>query len=153
EPAAPARESMTKPTIDLEAYCARIRYHGRRCATPPVLSDMHEAHVGAIPFENIDVLLKRPIRLDHATLQAKLVHGGRGGYCFEQNELFAAALECDGFKVTRLAARVRYRSKTTLARTYMVLRVEFGAETWLADVGFGGEGLLRPIRLRDGEVV
>jgi N-hydroxyarylamine O-acetyltransferase len=49
--------------------------------------------------------LGRPIRLDLGSLQAKLVFGRRGGYCFEQNRLFAAALEALGFAVTPLAAR------------------------------------------------
>lgn len=143
---------MNEPRLHLDAYLARINYHGRRCANPAVLAELHEAHASAIPFENIDVLLGKPIKLDLPSLEAKLVAGRRGGYCFEQNALFAAALEAEGFTVARLAARVRYHSTHVNPRTHMVLRVDFGRESWLADVGFGGEGLLRPIRLREGEV-
>ena len=62
----------------------------------------------AFPFENLDILLGRAIRLDLESLQRKLVAERRGGYCFEQNLLFAAALEALGFDVTLLSARVRY---------------------------------------------
>lgn len=136
----------------LDAYLARIDYHGRRCATHGVLVDLHEAHAAAIPFENLDVLLRKPILLDSASLFNKLVVARRGGYCFEQNELFAEALEALGFKVTRLAARVRYRATHVLPRTHMVLRVDVDRDHWLADVGFGGEGPLHPIRMHEGQV-
>jgi N-hydroxyarylamine O-acetyltransferase len=138
--------------FQLDSYLARINYHGRRCATHGVLVDLHEAHCAAIPFENLDVLLRKPILLDSAALFNKLVVAKRGGYCFEQNELFAQALEALGFKVTRLAARVRYRATSVLPRTHMVLRVDVERDHWLADVGFGGEGPLHPIRMHDGAV-
>ena len=64
-------------------------------------------HASTVPFENIDIVLGRVISLNLGDLQDKLVKARRGGYCFEQNALFAAALESLGFKVTRLAARVR----------------------------------------------
>jgi N-hydroxyarylamine O-acetyltransferase len=110
---------MSDHRLDLEAYFGRIQYHGRRCVHPTVLAEIHEAHVAAIPFENLDVLLRRPIRLDGAALEAKLVRSRRGGYCFEQNELFAQALLAEGFAVARLAARVRYGSPgSTRERTW-----------------------------------
>jgi N-hydroxyarylamine O-acetyltransferase len=136
--------------FNLDAYLARVNYRGRRCANAGVLSDLHEAHAASIPFENIDVLLRRPVRLDSDSLQAKLVAARRGGYCFEQNELFAQALEALGFKVVRLGARVRYGTTAIRPRTHMVLRVDLDRDHWLADVGFGGEGPLHPIRLQDG---
>ena len=114
---------------------------------------MHFAHATRIPFENLDILLGRGISLDLKSLQAKLVDGRRGGYCFEHNTLFAAVLESLGFAVTRLAARVRFGSNTIRPRSHMLLSVAIDGEPWLADVGFGGEGLLYPIRLdREDEV-
>ena len=65
------------------------------------LAGLHLAHATHIPFENLDVLLGRPIRLDLASLLAKLVAGGRGGYCFEHNLLFASVLQTLGFSVSR----------------------------------------------------
>ncbi len=144
---------MTTPDIlNLDAYFERIRYTGTREATPEALTAIHTAHLGSIPFENVDVLLGRRIRLDLASLQAKLVDGRRGGYCFEQNTLFAAVLRNLGFRVTTLEARVRPPGAThTLPRTHMTLRVDLSDRTVLADVGFGGDGPLGPVDL-DGRV-
>ena len=87
--------------LDLGAYLRRVEYTGGREATRATLDALHEAHVTHIPFENLDVVLGRPIALDLASLQAKLVAGRRGGYCFEQNLLFSAVLRAFGFAVTQ----------------------------------------------------
>ena len=133
--------------LDLPAYLSRVGYDGALLPNREVLTALHLAHASRVPFENLDILLGRRISLDLADLQAKLVAAGRGGYCFEQNLLFWAALEKIGFSVTPLAARVRFRTDRTLARTHMLLRVEAEKLAYLADVGFGGEGLLLPIPL------
>ncbi|GAB4352775.1 MAG: arylamine N-acetyltransferase [Immundisolibacter sp.] len=132
--------------IDLDRYFARIGYGGATEPTPHTLTRLHLAHAQHIPFENLDVLLGRGIRLDLEALFAKLVIGGRGGYCFEQNHLFAAVLEQLGFTVQRLAARVIWRTQRVLPRTHMLLRVLTGGRSWLVDVGFGGMGPLQPLR-------
>lgn len=131
--------------IDLSAYLARIAYDGTLAPSPAVLDALHLAHATHIPFENLDVLLRRPIRLDLDAIQEKLVAGGRGGYCFEHNLLFTAVLRAVGFAVTQLAARVRYRTERVLPRTHMLLLVGAEGRDFVADVGFGGEGLLLPI--------
>jgi N-hydroxyarylamine O-acetyltransferase len=136
--------------VDLESYLSRVHYAGSRDAVLPVLEELHLAHLRHIPFENLDILLGRPIVLELGALEAKLVHGGRGGYCFEQNTLFAAVLEELGFSVTRLAARVRSGATRLLPRTHMLLKVDVDGDAVIADVGFGGDGLLGPISL-DGE--
>jgi N-hydroxyarylamine O-acetyltransferase len=136
-----------RPSLDLDAYQARIGYSGARAPTPEVLAELHLAHATHIPFENLDIQLGRPIRLDLESLQAKLVRDGRGGYCFEQNTLFAAVLETLGFPVTRLAARVRLVPGRIAPRSHMLLKVDVAGEAWLADVGFGGQGLLQPLPL------
>ena len=140
---------MTTPTLlNVEAYLERIGCEGRREASSETLAALHTAHLAAIPFENLDVILGRPIGLDLASLQAKLVAGRRGGYCFEQNTLFAAVLRQLGFVVTTLEARVRPPGAThTLPRTHMVLRVDLPDRPVLADVGFGGDGPLEPVDL------
>jgi len=132
-------------TFDLHAYCNRIGYAGARVPTAEVLREIHLAHATQVPFENIDVLRGLPIRLDLESLQAKLVTERRGGYCFEQNMLLAAALEAIGFQLKRLLARVKFRSQQTLPLTHMALDVEAEGRRWLCDVGFGGHGLLEPI--------
>ena len=131
--------------LDLSAYLQRIEYTGEPGADEATLRALHLAHATRIPFENLDILLGRPISLELARVQTKLVQQRRGGYCFEQNTLFAAVLRELGFSVTPLAARVRPRPSTLLPRTHMCLRVRVGGQDWIADVGFGGEGLLQPV--------
>jgi N-hydroxyarylamine O-acetyltransferase len=131
--------------FDIGAYLDRIGYSGELVATQGVLEALHLAHATRIPFENLDILLGRAIHLDLESLQTKLVRNRRGGYCFEHNILFGSLLEHIGFRVRRLAARVRVRGPQMLPRTHMTLLVEVDGKRWLADVGFGGEGLLRPV--------
>jgi N-hydroxyarylamine O-acetyltransferase len=143
---------MTSFPMDLEAYFRRIGYDGPREPTLRCLEALHLAHATRIPFENLDIQLGRPIRLDLESLQAKLVRAGRGGYCFEQNTLFAAVLARLGFTVDTLEARVRLGvTEPPRPRTHMALRVRLGSGDWLADVGFGGEGLLLPVPFGGGE--
>ena len=136
-------------SVDLAAYFERIAYAGDRSPSKATLDALHLAHATHIPFENLDILLGHPIRLDLASLVAKLVRSRRGGYCFEQNRLFAAALETLGFAVTQLAARVRFGTSSVLPRTHMLLRVDVDGTSLLADVGFGVFGLLKPVPLED----
>jgi N-hydroxyarylamine O-acetyltransferase len=135
--------------IDLGAYFRRIGYDGDRAPTAEVLRAVHLRHAHAIPFENLDPLLGRPVRLDPPDLERKLVRDGRGGYCYEHNLLLRHALEGLGFRVTGLAARVLWNrpDATTPARTHMLLRVDVGGEAYVADVGFGGQTLTTPLRL------
>jgi N-hydroxyarylamine O-acetyltransferase len=136
--------------LDLAAYFNRIEYQGPTSPTLDTLQKLHLAHATHIPFENLDVLLRRPIRLDLPSLFAKLVTNQRGGYCFEQNRLFASVLELLGFSVTCLSARVQMGATEPRARTHMLLSVQIDGQPWLADVGFGHEGLLHPILLQPG---
>jgi N-hydroxyarylamine O-acetyltransferase len=140
-------------TADLGSYLARIGYRGPLEPTAATLHALHLAHATHIPFENLDILLGRPIRLDLDSLQAKIVAAGRGGYCFEQNTLFAAVLRELGFDVTLLAARVRLGATRVLPRTHMALRVRAGDAHWLADVGFGASGLFLPLAFGDEAAV
>jgi N-hydroxyarylamine O-acetyltransferase len=135
--------------FDLPAYLARLGYQEKPKPDATTLRALHEAHVAAIPFENLDIPLGHGIRIDLGSIQAKLVRQRRGGYCFEQNTLFAAALEAIGFAVTRLSARVRSGGATLLPRTHMLLKVEADGISWICDVGFGAWGLLEPIPLVD----
>jgi N-hydroxyarylamine O-acetyltransferase len=137
--------------LDRDAYLARIGYEGSHEPSLDTLRALHFAHVSSIPFENLDILLGRGISLDLGRIQAKLVTARRGGYCFEQNALFAAVLESLGFMVSRLAARVRFGAVEIRPRTHMLLAVHVNAEPWLADVGFGCAGPLYPVRFHEAQ--
>ncbi|MBL4637331.1 MAG: arylamine N-acetyltransferase [Kofleriaceae bacterium] len=137
-------------TLDLDAYFRRIQSVGTaRVPTLNTLNQIVAAHVQAIPFENLDILLGRPISLEIEDLETKLVHNNRGGYCFEQNTLLLHVLRAIGFDVTPISGRVRIgrEREDSAPRTHLFLRVEINGETWLADVGVGALSPTSAIRL------
>lgn len=87
--------------------------------------------------------------LDFDRVQRKLVHDGRGGYCFEQNLLLGNALRAIGFSVIDLAARVLWGQpeEAITARSHMLLRIDLQDQVWLADAGFGGSTPTGPLQL------
>ena len=136
----------------LEAYFQRIRYSGSREPTPDTLHKITMAHASAIPFENLDVLLGLPVRIDIEAIVEKLVTRGRGGYCFEQNGLLFHVLGRLGFTVKPLSARVRLQRprEFTPPRTHVFIQVEIDKQAWLTDVGVGGASLTAALRLDIG---
>jgi len=133
--------------IDLESYFARIGYGGPREPTVDTLRGLQALHPGAIAFENLDPLLGRRVHLDLTSVQQKLIASRRGGYCFEQNGLFAAVLEGLGFRCSTLAARVIYGRRVSTRRSHMLLKVDLPEGSYIADVGFGGQTPSAPLRL------
>jgi N-hydroxyarylamine O-acetyltransferase len=139
--------------FDLAGYLRRIGYAGPHEPTLAVLRKLHALHPAAIPFENLDPLLGRPVKLDVPVLQSKMLGQQRGGYCYEQNTLFATVLDTLGFETTRLAGRVRWNVQPGAPespRTHMLLRVEIDGAPYVADVGFGGYILSGPLKLTAG---
>ncbi|MDX8468449.1 arylamine N-acetyltransferase [Mesorhizobium sp. VK23B] len=138
--------------FDLDAYFARIGYSVPTDSSLATLASLHSAHPQAIPFENIDALMGVSVGLDPASLQDKVFRQGRGGYCFEHNLIFMHGLEALGFTVSGLAARVLWGQPedAITARSHMLLRVDLDAQTYIADVGFGGLTLTAPLLLEPG---
>ena len=144
-----AGPSAGRDAIDLDRYLARIGYTGKARADLGTLRALTELHPAAIPFEAVDVLLGRPVDLGPGAIQAKLIDGGRGGYCFEQNGLLKRVLEALGFTVEGLIARVLWMlpaDSPLMPLTHMALRVTIDGERWLADVGFGACVAGAPLR-------
>lgn len=91
--------------MNVSAYPQRLNYAGPLEPTAGTLRSLHRAHLLAVPFENLDIHLGRPIVLDEAAFFHKIVERQRGGFCYELNGLFAALLRQLGFDVTLLSAR------------------------------------------------
>jgi N-hydroxyarylamine O-acetyltransferase len=139
--------------FDLAAYFRRIGYTGQPKADLATLTALNALHVSAIPFENLDPLTGRTPALDLPSLQAKLIGQRRGGYCFEQNGVFLAALRTIGFHVTPLSARVRWVSgmdAPMTPATHMLLKVDLPEGPFIVDVGFGIHVQDAPLRLEIG---
>ena len=129
-----------------EGYLNRIGWRGPIEPTLATLTALLRAHIARIPFENLDVLLGRGIRIDLDSVYAKLVTARRGGYCYEHSTLFGAALEHAGFRPLLHAARVvMVTPRASAPRTHMFLSVEIAGTTFALDPGFGGHGPLVPM--------
>ncbi|MBT2793786.1 arylamine N-acetyltransferase family protein [Paraburkholderia strydomiana] len=139
-------------TLNLDNYFERIGYTGPRAPTLEVLKAIHRLHPRAIPFENLNPLTRRAVKLDLESVERKLVDDHRGGYCFEQNALLANVLIGLGFQVTPLLGRVLWGREPDAVppRTHMVLRIDLDNEAWIADVGLGSVTLTSPVRLTPG---
>ncbi len=138
---------------NLDAYLKRINYAGSIAPTLETLETVHRLHPAAIPFENLDPLMERPVRLQLSDIEQKLLLERRGGYCLEHNLLLKAVLETMDFKVTTLAAGVLWGHAPDYQPSvlnHIVLHVEVGGVPYLADVGFGGQVPTAPLRLRAG---
>ncbi|MBI4261220.1 MAG: arylamine N-acetyltransferase [Actinobacteria bacterium] len=145
--------TSSERAMDLPAYLARVGYEGPLAVDVPTLRGVHLAHATAIPFENLDIQMGLPIRLDLESLEDKLVGRRRGGYCFEHNTLFMHVLRAIGFEPIPCEARVRAGATAIRPRTHMVLVVRLDGAGWLADVGFGADGPLEPIAMDEEEHV
>ncbi|MEU6858926.1 arylamine N-acetyltransferase [Glycomyces sp. NPDC046736] len=133
------------------AYLKRVGVKAPRRPTLHALRRIHRAHVDAMPYENLDIQLGRSIRIDADALHAKLVEGGRGGYCYEQNGTLAHALEALGFDVRRVLGGVAVETEGEGNWwNHMPLVVRFpSGEEYLADAGMG-TGFRDPLPIRDG---
>jgi N-hydroxyarylamine O-acetyltransferase len=123
--------------LDLDAYLERIGFTGSAEPSEAALVALYKRHLSAIPFENFDIFLRGGVSVDLESIQDKIVFRGRGGYCYEQAQLFGAVLERLGFGVERLLARVGPDGGPARPRTHLTLRVRAGQDAWLADPGFG----------------
>lgn len=145
---------MPLSSSELARYCQRIGLDLPFQPDLPTLQNLHRQHPQAIPFENLDSWLGRPVSLEPATVFSKLVDGRRGGYCFEHNLLFREVLETLGFTVQGLAARVLWNQPpgATLPRTHKLLLVTIDGQRFIADVGFGGLTMTAPLVLDSTDV-
>lgn len=131
----------------IDAYLKRIGYTGSLTVSIETLRGLHSAHVFHIPFENLDIHLGKPISLEPDAIFEKLVYNRRGGYCYEMNGLFSAVLLALGFDLTRLQGRIMFGSNEVRPRSHQISLIRLDGQQWIADVGYGGRGLLAPILL------
>lgn len=135
--------------FELESYLARVGLTEVPKPDEQGLRALHRAQFFSIPFENLDIQLNRGISLDPDDLVTKLVHGRRGGYCFELNGLLLMALRSLGFSARPLLARVHLHEPPS-GRTHQLALVDIGGRPWIIDAGFGAGGLRCPLPLESG---
>jgi N-hydroxyarylamine O-acetyltransferase len=127
--------------LTVSAYLARIAYTQPIRADFQTLGGLQIAHMLSVPFENLDIGLRRRIELSDPALWNKLILQKRGGFCYELNGLFAWLLKQIGFEVRYLNARDYHEEDGSFGIDFdhLTLLVQAPNEStrWLADVGWG----------------
>lgn len=140
--------------MEINAYLERISYESFVKPDIQTLYGLHHAHMLTVPFENLDIGLKRPIHLNEQVIWDKIIINQRGGFCYELNGLFTWMLKQIGFDVTYLNARVFNRDgELGIHFDHLALLVQIPDQStrWLADVGFG-DSFTEPLRFEvEGE--
>lgn len=120
-----------------EGYLQRIGFTAKPEVNLNTLAEIQRLHTAAIPFENLNPLLKLPVEISDDELYNKIVNSGRGGYCFENNLLLKAMLTKMGFNVRGVLGRAGVK-ENSVGRTHIILLVTLNDKEYLVDVGYGG---------------
>jgi N-hydroxyarylamine O-acetyltransferase len=139
---------MSLTGLDLEAYRSRLGLAEWPARGLAGLTTLIRSQLRAIPFENLDVVARRPLSLELPALEKKILHGRRGGFCFELNHLFGELLRAQGYEVDYLQARIAGAAGFTAPFAHLCLRVQLD-RPYLVDVGFT-RSPLAPIPLEAG---
>lgn len=115
-----------------------------------LLTELQRSHLVAVPFENLDVYHRRPVRTDVSWSVPKITRHGRGGWCFELNGAFGWLLRQLGFRVDYVSCRVRGDDGWGPDLDHCALLVHLDDTRWFVDVGFG-DCCMVPIPLMPGE--
>lgn len=142
---------MSTDHFPLDEYYARIGISVGDGPTLERLEEIQRAQLCSIPYENFDVLLGLGINLSPDHLYPKLLNARRGGYCFELNGLFFAALQAEGFNARRLLGRVHLVGDPT-GRGHQISLVTIDGKDWIADTGNGAICSRVPLPFETGTV-
>jgi len=132
--------------MDIVPFLRRIRFDGPVHVSPETLARLQEAFLLSVPFENLDIHLGRPISLERADIQRKIVGRRRGGFCYECNIVFNAVLHEIGFPVRMVSARMAGEDGFAPEFDHMALLVGLDGGDVLVDVG-NGQSARVPLRL------
>lgn len=132
---------MSEPRLtNLDLYLQRLGFSAPPAPTLDTLRQLQLRHTGAFPFENLTTLSGEPVLIDLPSIERKVLHQGRGGYCYELNNLFLALLQALGFDARGISGRVVMGQPegAWTARTHRLSLVTLDGVRYISDVGFGG---------------
>lgn len=141
---------MSEPHLtDLALYLQRLGFDAPPPPTLEALRQLQLRHTGAFPFENLTTLSGQPVLIDLPSIEQKVLHDGRGGYCYELNNLFLALLQALGFDARGISGRVVMGQPegAWTARTHRLSLVTLDGVRYITDVGFGGMVPTAPLML------
>ncbi|KRB06005.1 MULTISPECIES: arylamine N-acetyltransferase family protein [Pseudomonas] len=141
---------MSEPRLtDLVLYLRRLGFDAPPAPTLETLRQLQLRHTGVFPFENLTTLSGEPVLIDLPSIEQKVLHDGRGGYCYELNNLFLALLQDLGFDARAISGRVVMGQPegAWTARTHRLSLVIINDVRYITDVGFGGMVPTAPLLL------
>jgi N-hydroxyarylamine O-acetyltransferase len=141
---------MSEPHLsNLALYLQRLGFDAPPAPTLDTLRQLQLRHTGVFPFENLSTLSGQPVLIDLPSIEQKVLHDGRGGYCYELNNLFLALLQALGFDARGLSGRVVMGQPegAWTARTHRLSLVTLDGVRYITDVGFGGMVPTAPLML------
>lgn len=145
---------MSEPRLkNLNLYLQRLGFNAPPEPTLETLRQLQLRHTGAFPFENLTTLSGEPVLIDLPSVEHKVLSQGRGGYCYELNNLFLALLQELGFDARGISGRVVMGQPegTWTARTHRLSLVVLDGVRYITDVGFGGMVPTAPLKLDSTE--
>ncbi|MHA6138418.1 arylamine N-acetyltransferase family protein [Pseudomonas mohnii] len=141
---------MSEPRLtDLALYLRRLGFDAPPAPTLETLRQLQLRHTGVFPFENLTTLSGEPVLIDLPSVEKKVLHEGRGGYCYELNNLYLALLQSLGFEARGISGRVVMGQPESAwtARTHRLSLVTLDGVRYISDVGFGGMVPTAPLLL------
>lgn len=141
---------MSEPRLtDRALYLQRLGFDVPPAPTLETLRQLQLRHTGAFPFENLTTLSGEPVLIDLPSIEQKVLHNGRGGYCYELNNLFLVLLQSLGFDARAISGRVVMGQPegAWTARTHRLSLVIIDDVRYITDVGFGGMVPTAPLLL------
>jgi N-hydroxyarylamine O-acetyltransferase len=140
--------SEPRPT-HLALYLQRLGFDAPPAPTLETLRQLQLRHTSAFPFENLTTLSGEPVLIDLPSIEQKVLYDGRGGYCYELNNLFLALLQALGFDARGITGRVVMGQPegAWTARTHRLSLVTLNGVRYITDVGFGGMVPTAPLLL------
>ncbi len=142
---------ITLTASQIDTYLARIGVDRTMSLDRHSLAKLHRAHLLSFTWEALDAFMGWPSSITPASAFTKMVEGRRGGWCFEMNGLFGAALTALGFRVTRLCGCVdREKLGDIAVGNHLTLRVDL-ERPYLAEVG-AADAIIEPVPLAAGSV-
>jgi len=141
---------MSEPRLThLSLYLLRLGFDAPPTPTLETLRQLQLRHTGEFAFENLTTLSGEPVLIDLPSIEQKVLYDGRGGYCYELNNLFLALLQALGFNARGITGRVVMGQPegAWTARTHRLSLVTLDGVRYITDVGFGGMVPTAPLML------
>lgn len=141
---------MSQPQLqNIGRYLQRLGYDAPPAPTLETLRELQLRHTSVFPFETLSTMLQVPVPIDLASVERKVLHEGRGGYCYELNNMFLALLQQLGYEARGITGRVVMGSPEDAlpARTHRLSVLTLDGARYITDVGFGGMVPTTPLRL------